>query len=326
MGKHLLSIQELTLEEIKELIARAHYFQKIEETSPLENDSWLFFSNKQYHKSFIANLFLEPSTRTRISFEVAEKKLGLEVVNLQPSVSSMQKGESLFDTLKTLESLGIEAVVIRLQEEDLLKPLLRKLSIKIINAGEGKKAHPTQALLDFYTIQQYFSEIKGLNVAIIGDIAHSRVARSNVQLLKRMGAKLLFSGPAKYMDFSLEGNYLPIDEAIKHADVVMMLRVQFERIQGESLYPIEEYRQEFGFTEERLRNLQPHTIILHPAPVNRGIEMDDLVVEHPQSKIFEQIRHGVWIRMAVIERALGGEAKWESSFDMGKFGVKISGL
>lgn len=180
MGKHLLSIQELTLEEIKELIARAHYFQKIEETSSLENDSWLFFSNKQYHKSFIANLFLEPSTRTRISFEVAEKKLGLEVVNLQPSVSSMQKGESLFDTLKTLESLGIEAVVIRLQEEDLLKPLLRKLSIKIINAGEGKKAHPTQALLDFYTIQQYFSEIKGLNVAIIGDIAHSRVARSNV--------------------------------------------------------------------------------------------------------------------------------------------------
>lgn len=298
MGKHLLSIQDLRKEEIEGLLNRAAYFQKYSREFPTVPS--------MFQHKFIANVFLEPSTRTRFSFEVAEKRLGVQVINFESSVSSLQKGETLYDTLKTLESQGIDAVVIRLTDEGKLQPLSERLSLKIINAGEGRTEHPTQALLDLYTMKKYFNEIKGLRVAIIGDIQHSRVARSNYHLLKKYGAEVFYSGPSQFRASDLEGDYLPIDEAIQQADVVMMLRIQFERQSKEMIQSIEEYRVQFGFTEERLKYLQPHAIILHPAPVNRGVEMDDAVVEHEQSKIFEQIHHGVWIRMATIERALGG--------------------
>lgn len=299
MGKSLLGINDLSREEIDEIIKRAEYFQKNNFESIVDDS---FYKNK-----FVTNFFLEPSTRTRFSFEIAEKRLGCQVINFQSNDSSIQKGESLYDTLKTLDSQGIDVAVIRLCEENLLTELSQKLSLKIINAGEGKDKHPTQALLDFYTIKKYFSEIKGLNIAIIGDINHSRVAKSNYQLLSKYGANFIFSGPKEFMPDDLQGRYLPVDEAIKQADIVMMLRIQFERQQSNVQSLVQEYNKQFGFTEERLKYLQSHALILHPAPVNRGIEMDDIVVEHKQSKIFEQINNGVWVRMAVIERALRGE-------------------
>lgn len=293
MGEHLLGCKDLQNEEIEWIISRAnsHKVNEAKGHKPV------------YKQKFVSNLFLEPSTRTRFSFEVAEKKLGLQVLNFQADSSSLQKGESIYDTLKTLEAIGVEAAVIRSKEE-ILSEVAPKIALKLINAGEGKKEHPTQALLDLMTIKSYFNEIKGLNVAIIGDIAHSRVARSNAYLLNRLGANVIFSGPETLQAYDLNGKYLTVDEAIRSADVVMMLRIQFERMEKSIIQSTTEYNQKFGFTESRLELLQPHAIILHPAPVNRGVEMDDSVIEHRQSKIFEQIANGVFIRMAVLERAL----------------------
>lgn len=299
MGKDLLAINDLTNEEIDEILKKAEFYQKNNLNSIVEGS---IFQNK-----FVTNFFLEPSTRTRFSFEMAEKRLGCQVINFQSDDSSIQKGESLYDTLKTLNSQGIDVAVIRLCEENLLKYFSQKLSLKIINAGEGKEKHPTQALLDLYTINKYFNDIKGLNVAIIGDIKHSRVAKSNYHLLKKYGANIIFSGPREYIPEDLQGRYLPVDDAIKKADVVMMLRIQFERLENNVLCSTKEYNKQYGFTEDRLKLLQPHALILHPAPVNRGIEMDDVVVEHKQSKIFEQIHNGVWVRMAILDRALRGD-------------------
>jgi len=300
MGDHLLDIKSLSTNDILEIMMRAKRFEHIHQHN---------LSVKQDRsEGFIANLFFEPSTRTRFSFEVAEKRLGLQVLNLQPSISSIQKGETLYDTLKTLQSQGIKAAVIRVKEDGVLKNLSSKLQIKLINAGEGVTEHPTQALLDLYTIQKYFGNIKGLNVAIIGDVTHSRVAKSDSYLLKKMGANIIYSGPKEMMDQQLPGTYMEINEALKVADIVIMLRIQFERIEKRlPLLTNQEYNKQFGLTEERVKYLQKHAIIMHPAPVNRGIEMDDSIVEHPQSKIFEQIENGVWVRMAVIERAIGGE-------------------
>ncbi len=299
MGEHLISCNDLTVYEIEKLLSIAQYFETKQQGLP--NISSVF------RDKFIANLFLEPSTRTRFSFEVAEKKLGANVLNFQSGASSIQKGETLYDTLKTFESLGIDVAVIRLSEENTLEKLKGAINVKIINAGEGRIAHPTQALLDLYTIRKYFSTIKGLKVAIIGDIAHSRVARSNINVLKKFGANIILSGPSNLIPDDLHEEYLPIDEAIAQANVVMMLRIQFERQTISLVDSVEEYNQKYGLTKKRLAYLHPDAIILHPAPVNRGVEMDDVVVEHAQSKIFEQIANGVFVRMAVIERALGGE-------------------
>ena len=315
MGQHLLNVKELTIDQINELLQRATFFEK--------NHQYL---EAPLHRRFVANLFLEPSTRTKISFEIAEKRLGLETISFSSASSSLLKGETLYDTLKTIEKQGVEVAVIRLKEEGQLDFLSQKLKLRIVNAGEGTMEHPTQALLDIYTIKKYFQDLKGLNVAIIGDIAHSRVAHSNYYLLKKLGANVVFSGPSFFMDKNLEGKVLPIDEAIKQADVVMMLRVQFERLTEKLNISQEEYNKQFGFTTDRLQILPSHSIILHPAPVNRGMEMDDQVVEHKQSKIFEQVENGVWIRMAVIERAIGGDQQWQSSFKMETYGLRSNGL
>ena len=296
MGNSLLYCKDLSIYEIEEILNRARVFK-------------MDCNNKEryykYQNKFIANLFLEPSTRTRLSFEVAEKKLGSHVLNFVADSSSIQKGESINDTLRTLESLGVDVAVIRIKEE-LLASLSNDLKMKIINAGEGQKEHPTQALLDLFTIREHFTHVKDLNVAIIGDIAHSRVARSNTHLLRKLGANIKFSGPMNLMAKDLKGEYLPINEAIQWADVIMMLRIQQERMEESLLESKEEYNLKYGFTADRLKLLKPNAIILHPAPVNRGVEMDDSVVSNPQSKIFEQITNGVFIRLAVIERALEG--------------------
>lgn len=252
---------------------------------------------------FVSNLFFEPSTRTRFSFEVAEKRLGLEVLNFAAEHSSVQKGETLYDTVKTLESIGANAVVIRHQEDHFFEELIGKVSIPIINAGDGCGHHPSQSLLDLLTIKQEFGSFKDLTVSIHGDIRHSRVARSNAEVLTRLGARVLFSGPSEWQDpFNLYGEYVEVDEAIKQSDVVMLLRIQHER-HNEKTNPTN-YLEEFGLTKERENQMKPNAIIMHPAPVNRDVEIDGDLIECERSRIFKQMENGVYVRMAILKRAL----------------------
>ncbi len=292
--KHFLGLKDMSYEEIKSILDRAVHWEQ---------------STKKIHDllqhKFIANMFFENSTRTRFSFEVAEKRLGTEVLNFAAAASSVQKGESIYDTVKTLESMGIDAGVIRLKPIGLLAELAEKIKVPLINAGDGNNEHPTQALLDLYTMRQHFGEVKGLSVSIIGDILHSRVARSNLWGLLAMGAKVNFCAPDNMQapELAAFAPYVSMDIALK-ADVVMMLRVQLERHDYVAYNTPEEYREAFGLTVERAERMSPHAIIMHPAPINRNVEIDDELVEHPKSKIFKQMSNGVPIRMAVIEKVL----------------------
>ncbi|MBP1156248.1 MULTISPECIES: aspartate carbamoyltransferase catalytic subunit [unclassified Paenibacillus] len=292
--KHLLGTKGLSAAELTSILDRAAYWEQ----HPVKVSNHL-------QGRFVANMFFENSTRTRFSFEVAEKRLGAEVLNFTAAVSSVQKGESIYDTVRTLESMGIDAGVIRMKPNGLLAELVQKIKVPLINAGDGNNEHPTQALLDLYTMRKHFGHISGLHVAIIGDIQHSRVARSNLWALQTLGAKVSFCAPPgmQAAELAEHAPYITIDEALK-ADVIMMLRVQLERHEGSLFGSAEEYRAAYGLTTERSAKLAPHAIIMHPAPVNRNVEIDDELVECDQSKIFPQMSNGVPIRMAVIERAL----------------------
>lgn len=292
--RSLLGLKDLAASEIESILDRAAHWDKQEEKLVPVLAS-----------RFVANMFFENSTRTRFSFEMAEKRLGAEVLNFAAAASSVAKGESIYDTVRTLESMGIDAGVIRLKPEGVLAQLAEKVKVPLVNAGDGNNEHPTQALLDLYTMRQTFGSLKGLNVSIIGDIKHSRVARSNLWALQKLGANVKFCAPDMMKAPELEAHapYVSINEALK-ADVVMMLRVQLERHDKGIDMKADEYREQFGLTEERAAKLNPSTIIMHPAPVNRNVEIDDAVVESPASRIFPQMSNGVPIRMAVMERAL----------------------
>lgn len=292
--RHLIGLRGMQQSEIKNILHRAAYW----ENYPAK------VTNK-LHDRFIANMFFENSTRTRFSFEVAEKRLGAQVLNFSAAVSSVQKGESIYDTVRTLESMGIDVGVIRLKPIGLLAEMAEKINVPLINAGDGNNEHPTQALLDIYTMMKHFGHVKGLRVAIIGDVLHSRVARSNLWGLREMGADVVLCAPPNMQSPEL-GEYAPyvtIEEALK-ADVVMALRVQLERHDKGMINSAEDYRKAYGITTERAAQMAPHAIIMHPAPVNRGVEIDNELVEDPRSKIFTQMQNGVPIRMAVLERAL----------------------
>ncbi|PTX51934.1 aspartate carbamoyltransferase [Melghirimyces profundicolus] len=296
---HLIDTDHLSVSEMEGLFERADTWRSRNRTE----------TARAYPGRFVANLFFEPSTRTRISFEVAERRLGMEVFRLDQETSSTEKGESFYDTLRTLDSLGVEAAVIRHAGGGLLAEMAgRSPGPALINAGEGEGGHPTQALLDLYTLRRHFGHLSGLRVAIVGDIRHSRVARSNLWALKAFGARPVLSGPESMRDPRLESAapYLSFADAIREADAVMMLRVQLERHRESLFGSAEEYRARYGLTKDRLERMRPHTVILHPAPVNRGVEIDGELVEHPRSKIFEQMENGVWVRMAVLERAMEG--------------------
>ncbi|QJC52471.1 aspartate carbamoyltransferase catalytic subunit [Paenibacillus albicereus] len=290
----LLGLKGMGREEIESILSRASHWERQEQkVQPV------------LAGRFVANMFFENSTRTRFSFEVAEKRLGAEVLNFSAAASSVQKGESIYDTVRTLESMGIDAGIIRLKPAGVLQELAERIQVPLINAGDGNNEHPTQALLDLYTMRQQFGQLAGLRVSIIGDIKHSRVARSNYWGLKQLGAKVSFCAPDNMREHELDVPYVGIDEALQ-ADVVMMLRVQLERHEGGMIRSAEEYREQYGLTAERAARLAPHAIIMHPAPVNRDVEIDGDLVEHPQSRIFPQMQNGVPVRMAVIERALRG--------------------
>lgn len=293
-GNHLLGLKGMSAAEITAILDRAAYWHRSPEKIA-----------KALNGKFVANLFFENSTRTRFSFEIAEKRLGTQVINFSAAESSVQKGESIYDTVRTLESMGIDAGVIRLKPIGLLAELAERIQVPLINAGDGNNEHPTQALLDLYTMREVFGELRGLTVSIIGDILHSRVARSNLWALHALGANVKFCAPENMQapELAEYAPYVTMEEALS-SDVVMMLRVQLERHDKGMIRSAEHYREHYGLTMERASRMKPHAIIMHPAPVNRNVEIDDELVEHEKSKIFTQMSHGVPIRMAVIERAL----------------------
>ncbi len=286
--KSLLKIDALSRAEITSLLLDAYCFSSIYK-------DWQFS-----HSVPVANLFFENSTRTHFSFASAELQLGLKVEDWIPEFSSMTKGESLYDTCKTFESIGYKLLVIRHKQNEYFKEL-ENINIPILNAGDGSGNHPTQCLLDLYTILEHFHHLKGLNVLIVGDILHSRVANSDYQALKMFGANCYFAGPK---EFEREGfPFIDFDEGIKKADVVMMLRIQFERLETKMKISKEEYHLKYGLTKERYKKMKENSIIMHPAPVNRGLEIDSDLVEAKKSKIFKQMENGVLVRKAVIKRA-----------------------
>jgi aspartate carbamoyltransferase catalytic subunit len=296
---HLFDTGHLSKHEIQSLLDRAQYWE--EHWQP---------GQAPYQGRFAANLFFEPSTRTRFSFEVAEKKLGMEVLHFSPEVSSTAKGESLYDTVKTLSSLGVRVVVIRHADPCVFQELADRLpECALVNAGAGCLAHPTQALLDLYTMRKHFKELEGKKVAMIGDIKHSRVVRSSLWALSRFGMEIMVSGPDGMRDEEIEqlAPYVPFEDALREADVVMMLRVQLERHDQTLFSSAQAYFRQFGLTRKRARLMKPDAIIMHPGPVNRGVEIADEMVEDQRSKIFEQMKNGVWVRMAALERAMGGD-------------------
>jgi aspartate carbamoyltransferase catalytic subunit len=298
----LLGIEGLDRAEIEAILARAKYFQ------PLQNQS--FKRLDTLRGKMIVNLFFEASTRTRTSFEIAAKRLGADAVSISASGSSVSKGESLVDTLNTLAAMRPNAIVMRHSASGAPHFLARHLPIPIINAGDGTHEHPTQALLDARTILDRRPKLEGLRVAIIGDIAHSRVARSNVHLLSKFGVDIVLCGPAPLLPPELRqiapGVTLTNDicQAIRQADVIMMLRVQLER-QHESSFPAGEYFQFFGLRLEHIELAKPDVIVMHPGPINRGRELSSEVADSQRSVILNQVENGISVRMAVLERIIG---------------------
>ncbi|WP_226037959.1 aspartate carbamoyltransferase catalytic subunit [Aquibacillus saliphilus] len=289
--KHFVSMKNLSEHEILQLIKLSEEFRQ-NEIHPFDK------------QLFAANLFFEPSTRTKVSFTVAQRKLGLEVLDFSSDISSVTKGESIYDTARTFESVGASLLVVRHPEDNIVQQLSEELSIPVINAGDGKGEHPTQSLLDLITIHQEYQKFNGLKVAIVGDIKHSRVARSNAYALTTLGAKVFLSSKPDWQDETLPFPYIEIDEAVEQCDVVMLLRIQHERHQGQAMMTSEDYLQRYGLTIEREKRMKQNAIIMHPAPVNRGVEIDDSLVECDRSRIFKQMTNGVTARMAVMYRLI----------------------
>ncbi len=304
MPAGLLGIEELDRAEIEAILARAKAFQPLQSQSLKKLDT--------LRGKMIVNLFYEASTRTRTSFEIAAKRLGADAVSITAAGSSVSKGESLVDTLNTLAAMRPDAIVMRHAASGAPHFLARHLPTPIINAGDGTHEHPTQALLDARTILDRRGALEGLRVAIIGDIEHSRVARSNVHLLAKFGADIVLCGPAALLPQELAclapGVRLTTDisEAIRGADVIMMLRVQLERLGGGSVsFPAGEYFRFYGLRLEHLDLAKPDAIVMHPGPINRGRELSSEVADFQRSVILNQVENGVAVRMAVLERVIG---------------------
>ncbi len=288
----MLTTADLTVEKINSLLIAADEFSKGKVLKPTK-------------EIYVSNLFFEDSTRTKTSFDIAERKLGLQVVPFDVTSSSVNKGESLYDTVKTLQSLGVNLLVIRHKEDQFYKEL-KEIDLPIINGGDGTGNHPSQTLLDLMTIHQEFGKFKGLKIGIVGDVKHSRVANSNAVALRKMGAKVYFSGPEKWFDEGaiINGTYLSIDDLVKEVDVLMLLRIQHERHDEKMKISLNNYHKKFGLTLDREKTMKENAIIMHPAPINRGVEIHDDLVESPRSRIFQQMRNGVFARMAILKDAL----------------------
>jgi aspartate carbamoyltransferase catalytic subunit len=302
MKKDLLGIGDLSRDEIYLILDTADAMREIGER-PIKKVPTL-------RGKTIVNLFYEPSTRTRTSFEIAEKRLSADTLNIAVASSSVQKGETLADTALNIEAMAPDMIVLRHASSGACHLLARICRSRIINAGDGMHEHPTQALLDAYTIRQHKQTIDGLKVAIVGDLLHSRVLRSNVLLLTKLGAEVWVCGPPTLIPKGIERLGVrvstSVEEAIVDADVVMMLRIQQERMQGAYFPSVREYFTLFGMTTERIARAKPDVILMHPGPMNRGVEIASEVADGPYSVILEQVANGVAVRMAVLYLLAGG--------------------
>jgi aspartate carbamoyltransferase catalytic subunit len=299
--QHLLSIEGLPRAILMQILDTAESFAGVTEREvkkvPLMRGKSVF------------NLFFENSTRTRTTFEIAAKRLSADAVNISGSTSSTTKGETLLDTAKNLEAMNPDMVIMRHSSAGAPHFLARHCRFSVVNAGDGAHEHPTQGLLDALTMRQRKGRLKGLRVAIVGDILHSRVARSNLWLLSKMGASVVLCGPPTLLPPGIEALApvtFRIDEAVEGADVVMMLRLQMERMSGGFFPTTREYFRHFGLTEERLRRAKKDVLVMHPGPMNRGVEIASEVADGPYSVILDQVTNGVAVRMAVLYLLLGG--------------------
>ena len=302
MKKDLLGIADLSPEEIYRILDTADAMREIGER-PIKKVPTL-------RGKTVVNLFYEPSTRTRTSFEIAEKRLSADTLNIAVATSSVLKGETLADTARNIEAMAPDMIVVRHASSGACHLLARICRSRIINAGDGMHEHPTQALLDAFTIRQHHGRLDKLKVAIVGDLVHSRVLRSNVLLLTKLGADVWLSGPPTLIPPGIErlGVHVTtsVDEAVADADVIMMLRIQQERMQGAFFPSLREYFNVFGMTAERVRRAHTGAIIMHPGPINRGVEIASEVADGPYSVILEQVANGVAVRMAVLYLLAGG--------------------
>ncbi len=288
----MLTIAELSPEKINKIL----------------DDAMSFAEGKNMiidNEVFVSNLFFEDSTRTKTSFEVAERKLGLNVIPFDVNQSSVNKGETLYDTIKTMKAIGINLAVIR-HKKDRYFDELKSVELPIINAGDGTGNHPSQSMLDLMTIKQEFGKLEGLHIGIVGDLKHSRVAHSNAEALQKLGAKVSFSGPKEWFDEESvnSGIFQELDDLIENVDVLMLLRIQHERHDQKTKMTAEEYLNKYGLTTEREKRMKSHAIIMHPAPINRGVEIESSLVECSRSRIFKQMENGVFARMAILKDVL----------------------
>ena len=299
---HFLGIEELSASDLLAMLAESAACKAALEAR----------SVPQRH-GLIVNLFFEASTRTRVSFEVAARRLGLEVINWTTTGSSQEKGETLLDTAQNVAAMGPCAIVVRHPAAGAPWLLAQRLRCPIVNAGDGAHEHPSQALLDALTLQERLGSLHGKVVAIIGDITHSRVARSNVFALSKLGVRLRLCGPSSFLPSGIEslvpGGAITVhrvlDEALCGVDAVMALRIQRERLEGVGVPGLREYQRRFGLTAQKLARLAPGAVVLHPGPVNRGVEMTSEVADGAQSAVLAQVRNGVAVRMAILNRVLG---------------------
>ena len=299
-----VSVEDLSVQEVEALIARAQYFKnggaRPHLTEPV----------------YVTNMFFENSSRTHTSFEMAERKLGLTVIPFDPSHSSTKKGETLYDTSLVMQAVGIDLEVIRHPENEYYEELIHPkenehLNIGVINAGDGSGQHPSQCLLDMMTIYEQFGHFKDLKIAIVGDITNSRVAKSNMELLNKLGAQVYFSGPSYWYDSKYDqyGQFEELDELVDQMDVMMLLRVQHERHAGdpnEAQFDAKQYHEEFGINQKRYDQMKDDAIIMHPGPINRGVELASELVEAPKCRFVRQMENGVFMRMAMIEAVVRG--------------------
>ncbi len=306
--KDLLAIAPLSADEITSILDAADGFAEV--------------SRREVKKvptlrgKTVVNCFFEASTRTRVSFEIAEKRLSADAVNISASGSSVAKGETLLDTVKNVEAMAPDVVVIRHGAAGAADFVARRIRAAVVNAGDGRHEHPTQALLDAYTIRKHKGRVQGLTVAILGDIANSRVARSNIHALTKLGAKVRVCGPPTMLPPEVGrlgvASTSDVREAVEGADVVMALRIQKERLGRASFPSLREYARFFGLNASVLERARPDAIVMHPGPMNRGVEISSDVADGPRSVILEQVESGVAVRMAVVYLLAGGRAEWTS--------------
>jgi aspartate carbamoyltransferase catalytic subunit len=302
LGKDLLGLEHLSGEQIRLILDTAEPFKEISERAIKKVPT--------LRGSTIVNLFFEASTRTRVSFEFAEKRLSADTVNVASSGSSVSKGETLVDTARNLEAMRIDMVVIRHGASGAAQFLAERIESNVINAGDGTHEHPTQGLLDMLTLRDHFKRLDGLKVCICGDVLHSRVARSNIWGLRKMGAEVAVCGPRSLLPNAIDDFGVTvfdrIEEAVQWADALNVLRLQLERMQSGYIPSLREYNRVFGVTRERLARAPKDILILHPGPMNRGVEIDSDVADGPHSVILNQVTNGVAVRMAVLYLLAGG--------------------